>query len=367
MKNFITYRCDTCKRTKDVKTDIIRSFINRCTITYGCLGTLFPIGYKSVRNILPTSPASGLEDWRPANSSIINEAQSQVNNVSLYSGIGSVAIAVKGINGDTLDVQFSILKNNSQDFQDFTFEMPVAFTIISGQDSSIPRKNLLFKPTDSLQVFVNEVEFTEDEPGETGFIRIDNNIIKFNVEQPPQSIVRVAAFSAVNLDSITLRLVRVSGLNFEGNAWGNIDNFTFESDDKYYIYATKDLSAIPVNSTLKIFPGNQAKVNVGSGHADIPVDNMFFLLADEPYSRVDRNMRQFVRLESIGTSQDFQIDYKQTANEGLLLTGKAEIIDSVLPIFFSLRVIDVNFELDIPTSVGVTSGSAHPNIIGPHK
>ncbi|MEM2159622.1 MAG: hypothetical protein QXN55_01555 [Candidatus Nitrosotenuis sp.] len=330
------------------------------------MGHLFPIGYKSIRNILSSSPVSGLEDWRPSNSTIAVQAPLTAKTVSLYSGIGSVAIAVKDINGDTLDVEFSILKNNSQDYQDYTFEMPLSFSMISGQDSSIPRKNLLFKPTDSLQVFVNEIEFTEDEPGPTGFIRIDNNIIKFNVEQPPASIVKVAAFSAVELNTVTLRLVRVSGLNYEGNAWGNIDNFQYDSN-KYYVYATKDLSALPVNSTLKIFPGNSAKVNVGSGHAVIPVEDMFFLIADEPYSRVDRNMRQFVRLENLGTARDFQIDYKQTSNDGLQLTCQAEIINSILPIFFALRIIDVNFELDVPTTVGVTSIASHPNIIGPQK
>lgn len=342
MNKFKRYKCDTCNKEVDVDNDLTHAFIDRCNLTAGCLGTLRLIGEKNYKdNILNFD--TPIQTSKIGGESVDKSVPARVDIAS--SGVNDITIAVRrGIvpisSYSELEISLGEIMNKEQEYREYVFNLSVPVSAISGKDHSIEQKVLAFESTDSVVMFINgqEVDSTLF-TAESNLIRF-NQQITYNTYASSTIFVKVLVFTAEETISKTLTFKKnVQGLST--SAWSNVDKVTFLGQE-FELFTCQSLAGLDLNSRLTV---DGAKI----GSTNIPLDEMHFLLAQEPFHVVDRITSRSIRADHLDSSVQ-HLKYQLVSKVPRLLVTSMAIGD-IFPAVAPLVVFNQKTENAITTSV----------------
>lgn len=319
MKKILKLACDTCNRQIDKIVNVNHYQPDKCDITLGCLGRLQPIQYKNSADIA-VAPALGIVDWRPRNTTVTQPAALQEETfLSLATGAANqltLAVAIDDFGpGTNILLPITIKGDSSKEFRQYTFVREQNFNTISGVETGLEKKTLRFNrfgdSIDLVEVYLNGVKLEiGTEPGQfqinngTANSPVPPNTIKFNeniiVNRQTQVDVVVSKYQPET--KRYLRFVRNSASLTLGGAWDDIrfvEKFQ-EGKNEWVRYMTftcdlDALEAIPINSQFTI--GNA--IEVPFINTSLPISAGFFVLAQPPFTSVDRKHNVIIPLTTI--------------------------------------------------------------------
>lgn len=303
IKKFITYECNTCKRSKDLAVDLIHGFVDKCTITKNCTGRLFPIKAKNLRDILPSKGAAGLQNWTPRGN--LTEAERLVNKPVSYdlasSGNRTLTLISKvpfSTAPSTYLISFIAQLDTVQDYIEFDYTLASGSKTIIGKDST--GKTLRFSQTDLLNVYVQGVLRPQLDPILGYTLNYQNGVgysIDFNTTQAFATSVKVVVFQGVTLtETAQLEFIKNSELAVDG-AWSNIETVSLHGET-WTVYTCIDTSALPVNSQLNLY-------EVVPDPVKSHLEDFYFLMAYSPYSVIDRVYSIGVHLSNLNLPNQY--------------------------------------------------------------
>lgn len=337
LKKYITYQCDTCKRTKDLPTDKLHGFINLCTITQNCKGRLKPIATKNLREILPSSVSSSLSNWKPRTSINSGESPAISNEEVIYFNAASstskiLTLAVKGIPASlpsVVDIKFSIEKAESQSYIEYTYTLAANSDTIIGTDNSSYGKMLRFFVTDVVMVYVNgvlllETDYVLNFQGTNGYS------VTINQKKKVQSAVKVVVFQNVPIAETTpIIFTKNSELDIN-SAWENVTSVTINSD-VWTLYSCLDLSELPVNTILTLYQG----ATFSNALNLTELTNVNLLLAYDPFTPIDRINSCLVSFDKLSAENQHLRIYSHNGS------NQVQITNHTLDLSLSIRITTV--------------------------
>jgi hypothetical protein len=358
MTLYTTYQCSICRRKKDIIKDDKRAIPNLCVITKGCGGRLFPVGETTSASA--TAQVAGLTDWYPRGTafnadSIEIEVEKPPVKLSTTS-TASITVAVSFASGVTPPQELSAVltqrKIEDISFQQYIFNSSVPARVFSGRDST--GNNLRFDTTAIYQgrvfVLVNGVAKFNGED-----LVLTPNTVTFNSNVPAGSVVNVGVYVERNTVQRTLNFVRNDAQTSFQGAWYNIRHVAFPpSNDRWVLYTCNEIGDFTTSSRARL-----DKFESQPG-VSIPLGNVKFLLASEPYGFLDRNMNFVANADEFG--QNFCITAKlESVNE---LYIESQFIKEIYPpIHLKSEVPDSSFILeDSYEGISVTN-EIFPNLI----
>lgn len=292
MKKYITYKCNQCKRTIDKQINNLQPFIDKCDITLNCRGKLKPIFVKSTRNLRASS--SDLQDWMPKDIDLVKETiLDQVTFTNLANSFDNhLVLAVEQSDEflSTINLVFSVQKENNFNYSEFTYYTNPETNSISGKDSSNSGLILKYSVSDEIEVFVNGKQYIENLDFTRSLINDEGYIINFNSTLRVKSTVKIIVYKQQEiLKSNPLEFKINAKLNLvDAISWGNIEKISFNNKN-YLIYICSDITAIGVNARLNLYPAENS----------LDLDKCFFLLSKPNFSAVDRNISQVIPLNNL--------------------------------------------------------------------
>lgn len=276
MKNFIEYKCDTCKRTTILENDTKRFFIPKCTITLGCRGTLQKISEQNTKKIISSSSSVvGLDDWRPrgTNTIITPEIQSE-KFISVSSGSSNQITLASKDDITSIDLIFNVVKSKATSFKEYTFNRLAPITQINGLDDTPEKKLLRFISTDNLKLFLNGIEIIEG----TDWIRdVPTQTILFSttILNDASIVITVAPQQVITQKTLTFYRNTIGGNTT--SVWGNVNKIMFKAQT-YYLYTCNSVELdIDVNTSLSL-----------SSVVNSTIANILILLGNKPWNITDR-------------------------------------------------------------------------------
>lgn len=244
-KKFETLECSICKRRVDKEFAPKNAKIQKCTITYGCLGSLKKIGEKDVGQ-LQSSYEFGLENWRPRNQQFFNSTDlisdqlipiSSTHSRSFTIGIDSEILwidpFVQTEKFDTLELSMLQLTNKSQIHTEYLFNVDAGGDgiLLSGEDSSSVKKNLTLDLDSDIFVFLNGQQLIENSTA--GFttslaeITLPQNSIRINVHVDPLSAITVIKRKKSDIAKRTLTFKSNQSLQgTRSGSWANVNEIS---------------------------------------------------------------------------------------------------------------------------------------------
>lgn len=314
MTIYITYQCSVCRRLKDLPKDSNRALPNLCTITKGCDGRIFPIRETATADVFSPAPV-GLENWYPRGTQIDKPVQQQIpNTIDLStSSIGTLSLAVKGVQANRIKVKFSEKKLEDINYQQFIFKIPTVTDVVPVIDG-VAIRDSYGKLLDFSDAAVSEKRIFVLVDGVPRFVGSDpqdisqlaNSRVYFNSEIPAGSTVSVLIYDEKNTKEKTITFDLNSARPTRYGAWQNIAivrdlNFKEESTpDPWYVYSCESVTTVEPNSRIEI----QSIMDVDGNNlvSKNNLDTAIFLLAKNPYTPVDRYYNFCVNLLNASTS-----------------------------------------------------------------
>jgi len=294
---YVSYQCTVCRKTKDSVEDPYRTIPNICSITPGCLGKLLFVSEKSQADVLsPTSKLIGTQSTNPENVVALKKEET----VSLStSNFGSLAIAILWPSGQTAvpAVKLKLTQRKAYEikYQQYIFRTTALTSGISSSTKDISGKFLRFD-TNAIQqkrvnILVNGVEKPiGSQPNE---VTLTPNTVTFNNPIPASSTVSVIVYSEASTIERTLffdlNSVKMN-TDISFGSWANIGKAALRPQNTgeiWYIYSCTFLSDISYSTKSKI----DALLNTSDDSvifSESELSNVRFLLANSPYSHVDR-------------------------------------------------------------------------------
>ena len=342
MNKFRRYKCDTCNKEVDLENNITHAFIDRCTLTKGCLGRLRLVGEKNSKdNILnfesfiqPDSISGGATDLSlPA---FVDASSNEANDM---------VIAVKRVGAVTqssvLSLSLKEVLSKEQTYKEFVFNLTVPFSAISGKDSSVEQKVLTFEDTDSVVIFINGKEI------DSTVYTLENNIVRFatqvvyNTYSASSVFVKILVFSKEETVSKTIAFRKnVEGLS--SNAWSNVSEIKL-GGETYDIFTAADTLSVDLNTRLipqtASLDGNNIQLN-----------DISLLLSNQPYQIYDRISTRVVKLSDLDSSVDL-IKYELINSVPRFLVSSISISD-VFPPISPVFVFDKKIESAVVSTIG---------------
>jgi len=331
MKKFLRLTCTVCKRSIDKLVDLTHYTPDQCTITLGCEGRLQPVEYRSSGGIA-VAPEIGVTDWRPRGSTVTGLiADTEPDLIGLETGsLKQIALAVFSSSvpapGTIYPVEFTIKADTPKAYRSYIFRKEGAFSTISGIESGLEKKALRFTAygtdPDEVEVYLNGVKL---EPGTdpenyqiydgTNTSAVPPNTILFNttLDSPGSTQVDIIVSKEAPASKITLGFSRnqADESRVSLGSWENVsyvDKLVGSTWRRYYLF-TLDLDTtadIPLNSIL-LPSGIEA----------------FFLLAREPYTRLDRYTDVAVLFQGLDQERDYLKYYAENGTTTLKVTSTA--------------------------------------------
>lgn len=365
MKKYLRLYCSVCQRTVDKLVDNSRVSPDRCTITFGCQGRLFPLMYKGSGEIT-SAPALGITDWVARGSStsssdgleeaqFINLSTGTIKQLVLAIALPSVVPA-----GTTAVLNLAARNDTPKDYKQYTFRFDTEFSTVSGVESAAAKKVLRFKAwgtdPDLVEVYLNGVKLKQGT--DAADFQVDDgsasppapsNTIKFNTPILPtgtyQVDVIVSKERPADVYSLTFDM-NVEDSNrtgawdnvaavsrFQGGAWGSYRLFTCD--------LAENSAALKKDTVL--FPEGSVFV---SGVGAVPLSNCMFMLARKPYTQVDRYVNTSIPLNMLNEDRDY-VKY-HTVDGELMLQA---VVTSLQTFFPPLRLSKFDVENTLKTAV----------------
>lgn len=402
MKTYVRLSCTDCNRTKDQHIDLHHYTPDKCTITLGCYGRLFPVDTRSNPTIAVT-PITGIKDWVPRNGYNVRPAvttfkkrgleidngdvlSTESNTLSLLTGsLGQMVIAVTprpgGVLPPYLDISFEVADDTPKDYRAYVYRFSTGiFTTVSGKESGLSGKVLRYNATgtspDVVEVRVNGVLRSQGTgPDEYQIYTsptspVPPNTILFNTAIDPAgmtqvdvvvtktsaALVSVVRFTKHTNDdesrSGTGAYENVNGVKrFEGGLW--VD---------YELY-TADISS----SGLKINTIMVPALVQQSSHL-IDYAKTFFVLAARPYKHVDRYYTVVAPFTGFDFAKSQVVKYSSDSQSDVnTITASFNALSGIFPPL----VMDL-FESEQPILTGLGGVSEQTTvdggvIVGPDK
>ena len=337
-KRFITYKCNKCLRTKDFESDKLHAFVNLCTITNKCTGRLSPVATKSLRDVLPSAPVSGLEDWSGLGGN--TKPETVVKHYPIVSSTtGALTLIAKGTTlPNFLHVVFVTQQESVKEYTEFDFNMTSAFSTIQGLDSSPAAKLLSFTHSATVTVFADGVELIEG-PDMYGYVLnfSGNNgySITLNTPRTVSTYVKIVVYPAQSLQ-VTQALVftKNSALSSIDTAWSNVHSVKIDADE-WTVYTCHDSSTLPLNALLNIYPGNNQILDI----VDANLADFALLLSYTSYQPCDRVYDKLIKLSDLASENSYlrsfyyhsvlQVQCSASAVSGLSLPLDIVTVDTV--------------------------------------
>lgn len=374
MANYITYQCSICRRSKDVLKDDNRALPNMCIITKGCQGRIFPINEKTF--IDPVIPLTGITDWFPKGKEVseIKPQTPQQSDINLStSKIGTLTLAVRGVQIDKVHLKVLERKIEDIDFQQYFYKLDQPTNTIPSIGGSIKRdiygKLLVFDEEaindGRVMVLVNGVARFEGSSLDD-LDSISPNNVSFNKVLPAGTVISVLVYAEKDVQEKNITFLLNSTKRSRYGSWANVSavrdlNFyTGPVIDSWYVYTCETVTTILPNSRLKIVSlNNTAGTVLKSGNN---LTDVRFLLASEPFSSADRYYNFIVDTQILRDSL-----FGYSIGEGIIKLGiEGEAVTEIFP---PLKIYPSDFlsqdivNLDAPpTDVNRLQGN---KILGP--
>jgi len=162
MKKYQRLTCTKCHRDIDKLVNVTHYTPDRCTITQGCEGRLFPVEYRSSAGIA-VSPEAGITDWQPRGSHVTTFKKIETPDlINLATGSKSQIVVASTSTASTLTLEFEGKADMPKAYRAYVFRREGAFTNIAGVESGLEKKALRFNASgpnpDMVEVYLNGVK-----------------------------------------------------------------------------------------------------------------------------------------------------------------------------------------------------------------
>ena len=361
---YITYECDTCKRSTQILLDGRRPDPNRCNITLKCRGHLKRMGASSSKKFLFTPTMSGVDNYSPRFTTVNNLTSIPVTpQVTIFTsgGGGMATIACPRVEVDSSNNNFYVVDSGGNRFDlesrissssaSSYFNTPIASTVtlslfeitpkllefkmytyvrgynaqlITGTDDSSGGLKLVFNENNSLKVYVNGIMLPDSAYDRSvnnqltltpALTEINNTITilvytKLSTLIPQSSLISLT-FRGLNPDnSVDLALRDLC-------CWGNCEEVFIEGTTRSLLYCT-DFASLDRNKSYGI-----SSITATSEYGEtreIDPGECFILLGQEPFAFQDKETYAYVRGSEIVTSDSTNaiITYNQSQATGNL-------------------------------------------------
>ena len=385
MKKYISFVCNKCNKISSQENNPNHFTPDVCTTTVGCDGRLTPLNTHSER---VTTIHNGASQVKLSNIGVINpDLVNRVHTVhhyddgvSLITGVkGQIVLGVQVIDGvtppDEIEILFHAVDDEPTTFSSYLYRFSTSFSVIVGKESGMAGKNLRYNntvyPTDKVEVRLNGVVIQQGTgPGEYQIYNGTNDVIpngiKFNDVITPSGITQVDVIVSKQTERrqipINFRLQKdfIDSRSGTG-AYENVEKIIRHTDvgDVEYILYCADLEStgIPLN-TVFVPAEKQSEMRVD-------FTNSLFLLANKPYSHLERELTLVVDWDNLKLNGGNTIKYTQERH--LKRNSLSTSIESITPVYPPLSVKTFAFDKPLNRSIGDDEQTILDNelIIGP--
>lgn len=388
MKRYVQLKCSVCTRTRDSLIDLKYYGTDRCTITLGCEGRLFPVGYTSDGNTLIGVPPTGLTNWYPR-STVPTGTTALQGDVLYDTSTGSKRQLILAVNETALGFTPSdaaVLTLNlvaeqqvAKDYRQYVYRKTGSFTVVNGVEDGLSKKVLRYSVTgvnpDLVEVYVDGVKRTRG-TGPTEYQLYDGAVGSF---VPPNSVLFNSAITGVapQVDVVVTKAATLSTLSVTMSrmadddsrvgigAWEGVDAVKNPSTNVRYALFYADITEIgttPVDIKLRLDSTPSTLVDGSSVNLN-PAWVSILLSRTKVYTELDRQRAMWVPLASLSTNTSYLV-IKFLDGERQLLVTEASVTD----VFPALEVIRYNTPTLRRTGLTGNSDSAQLDntiIVGP--
>lgn len=320
MPTFISYKCNTCLRTKDIPKDNIRALPNLCIITQGCDGRIFPIAETPFATSY--DQVNGLTDWTIKKDLDNSTAKTITSFFEIStSKSGSISLAIPSILAvsEVLKVTLTQQTAKSVKYQQYTFKFAVPTISISGKD--LNGKNLIFSSDDissnRIKVLVNGIEKYEN----IDFV-FSPNTITFLAILPANTNIVVNVYVENVIDTSYLYFYRNGNNRLSPSSWSNIKSCMLPGEGEYSLYTCDIFSNVSTTTRLKVESVHDEYNEV------VPKNNLdrcFFVLSKYPYGNVDRYKNFILELSTLS------LDFNLLINANNKFSVDSAIVKEIFP------------------------------------
>lgn len=228
-KKFQTYQCSICNRKIDKNFTPTHPVIEKCDITYGCLGTLNQVSETNI-STLHASFKEGIENWRPRNQQLFVSTEPKENRTIPISSTGDFKFTIgvdldlatinPGVYYNKLELKVIQIKDKSLTYRDYQYkitEPTIADLKITGADTNL--KELSFSLiTNEVFVFLNGNQLSINTQ-----YTLEPNKITIKIGTPAYSTIHIVVKEKVEDVERTLSFTsNQSLLNLQPSTWSNV-------------------------------------------------------------------------------------------------------------------------------------------------
>lgn len=320
MKKYLRLTCGTCKRFTDRLVDTTHFAPDKCTITFKCTGTLFPVEYRS-NALITTPPAIGVTDWRARGTSITGTIQDQgVSFIDTSCGsTGQIVLAVRTdvVLSDASKLMLTLNQRSDapKNYRQYVYRVEGSFTSISGVEAGLEKKTLRFASTDTVEVYLNGVKLEmgthpENYQVYTGWSAVPPNTIGFNKTISIPGVTQVDVIVSQAVQTTQSELIFKRNISDESRrlsgAWENVDSvlsFSGSSIQHFYLF-TLDLADMPSGLKVNTVLSTDGRAVI-DGVTEVSTSDIHLLLARKPYSILDRYPNLSITLDTLSFERDY--------------------------------------------------------------
>lgn len=372
MKKIVNLKCSVCARTRGSLIDLKHYATDKCTITLGCEGRLFPVGYTSVGTANVGVPPTGVTNWFPRATETLPDGTirparyaptaTTIAETSLYdTGTGSkqqliLAISDAALGFTPSDTSTAVLnlvaeQQQPKDFRQYTYRKSGSFNSVYGVEDGLAKKVLRYDITganpDVVEVYVNGVKRSAGSGsdqyilyGGTVSSTVPPNSVRFNTMLTGTvTQIDVIVTKAASLSALALAFQRMTdddsrvGLG----AWEGIDAVKQQiSGERFSLFycdiselgsLTVDVKLSLGSTGLAVHDGPEFPVNAAAG---------FLLLSNTKlFTTIDRQRAKRVSLAALIGDTDYLVFTFIDKVRRLLVTENS--ISDVFPPYAVIR------------------------------
>lgn len=330
MATYDVFQCNVCKQQTEKPVNQTHATLDRCTITFKCVGKLLKTGQTEIKASLTPNSNNDLEAWKPRTDTVLNQKLVVDEVLTVMSGTEALSIAIKTTDyqsDDPLSLVLAQEKLGSSSFVEFFYNRPSNTTQLYGQDDSSKRLTLRFSTLDEVKVYINGIELAS-----TLFDRSVSG--RITLAQPlvdDASTINVVVFRQAAQILKTLTFTTNNTTHDNTTAWGNVLSYeTKENGHQYRIFTCRDLSSLEIGTTLKID-------SLKSGSNPISLTHAYLLLSAKPYSSYDRDLDNVISLGAV-LSNSIKFEY-YSDDTGVPTVFTKKTSDSLKSIFPPIAII----------------------------
>lgn len=373
MKKIVKLQCSVCARTRGSLIDLKHYATDKCTITLGCEGRLFPVGYTSVGSSVVGIPPVGVTNWTPRATEKLADGTIRparyapstvsISETSLYDtgtganqqlvlAISDAALGFIPSTSSTVALNLVAEQQQPKDFRQYTYRKSGSFNTVSGVEDGLAKKVLRYDITsatpDVVEVYVNGIKRaagsgSEDYTlydGTVGSI-VPPNSVRFNsMLTGTVTQIDVIVTKAASLSSLTLQFLRVTDddSRIGKGAWEGIDAVQNQIDGERFSLFYCDVSELgTLTSDVKLSLDPTVPLIIHDGPSFILDPSAGFLLLSNTklFTSIDRQRAKRVPLNALVGGTDYLVFTFIDKIKRLLVTESS--IADVFPPYVVIR------------------------------